>query len=92
MDLELIKHLAELSKLEFDDEALEKMAEEMTDIIALMDTVKSVDVGCDLSDDKSFDQFNDLRSDEVKPSMSSEDVLKNALHRDSAFVSPKVVE
>ena len=40
MDLEMVKYLAELGKLEFTDEALAKTADEMTDIIELMDTIK----------------------------------------------------
>ncbi len=40
MDLNMVKYLAELSKLEYSDKELAATAEQMTDIIDLMDTVK----------------------------------------------------
>ena len=42
MDLNMVKYLAELSKLEYSDKELAATAEQMTDIIDLMDTVKEV--------------------------------------------------
>ena len=38
-DLELTAHLAELSKLAFTEDELKAMAEQMSDIVALMDKV-----------------------------------------------------
>ena len=43
----MVKYLAELGKLEFSDEELSKKAEEMTDIINLMDTVKEININYD---------------------------------------------
>lgn len=40
MDLNMVKYLAELSKLEYSDKELAATAEQMTDIIDLMDTVR----------------------------------------------------
>ena len=42
-DLELTAHLAELSKLAFTEDELKAMAEQMSDIVALMDKVKETD-------------------------------------------------
>ncbi len=92
MDLEMVKYLAELGKLEFTDEALAKTAEEMTDIIELMDGVKAIDVEYDAHKDNHDVFYDKLRTDDKQPSMPTEKVLKNAVNQDNAFVVPKVVE
>ena len=92
MDLEMVKYLAELGKLEFTDEALAKTAYEMTDIIELMDTIKDFGLEYDALKDNHNVFLNDLRKDEKLPSMSTEKVLQNAVNSDNCFVVPKVVE
>lgn len=88
----MVKYLAELGKLEFTDEALAKTADEMTDIIELMDTIKDFGLEYDALKDNHNVFFNDLRKDEKLPSMSTEKVLQNAVNSDNCFVVPKVVE
>lgn len=92
MDLEMVKYLAELGKLEFSDEALEKTAGEMTDIINLMDTIKDFDVEYDALKDNHNVFLDDLRRDEKMPSMETKKVLQNAVNSGNCFVVPKVVE
>lgn len=92
MDLEMVKYLAELGKLEFTDEALAKTADEMTDIIELMDTIKDFGLEYDALKGNHNVFLNDLRKDEKLPSMSTEKVLQNAVNSDNCFVVPKVVE
>lgn len=92
MDMNMVKYLAELGKLEFSDEKLEKTADEMTDIIALMDTIKDLDVGYDALKDNHNVYLDDLRRDEKHVSMETEKVLENAENADGCFVVPKVVE
>ncbi|MBQ1537601.1 MAG: Asp-tRNA(Asn)/Glu-tRNA(Gln) amidotransferase subunit GatC [Ruminococcus sp.] len=91
MDLKMLKHLADLSKLDISDAAAEKLAREMSEIIKLMDTVKSVDIVYDVHDGESVVGYGQLRADEVQPSLSLEDVLKNAADQSGAFAVPKVV-
>lgn len=88
----MVKYLAELGKLEFTDEALAKTADEMTDIIELMDTIKDFGLEYDALKDNHNVFLNDLRKDEKLPSMPTEKVLQNAVNSDSCFVVPKVVE
>ncbi len=88
----MVKYLAELGKLEFTDEALAKTADEMTDIIELMDTIKDFGLEYDALKDNHNVFLNDLRKDEKLPSMSTEKVLQNAVNSDNCFVVPKVVE
>ena len=88
----MVKYLAELGKLEFTDEALAKTADEMTDIIEIMDTIKDFGLEYDALKDNHNVFLNDLRKDEKLPSMSTEKVLQNAVNSDNCFVVPKVVE
>ncbi|MGN0622691.1 MAG: Asp-tRNA(Asn)/Glu-tRNA(Gln) amidotransferase subunit GatC [Oscillospiraceae bacterium] len=92
MDLEMVKYLAELGKLEFSEDALEKTANEMTDIIDLMDTVKEIDITYDALKDNHDVYLNDLREDVSAPSMDTKKVLQNAVNSNNCFVVPKVVE
>ncbi|WP_294408166.1 Asp-tRNA(Asn)/Glu-tRNA(Gln) amidotransferase subunit GatC [uncultured Ruminococcus sp.] len=92
MDTNLVKYLAELGKLEFSDEELEKVSGEMTGIIDLMDTIKEIDVTYDDTKDNHNVYLNDIRKDEVAASMPTEKVLQNAVNQNNCFVVPKVVE
>ena len=44
MDLEMVKYLSKLGKLNFTDSELEKVAKDMTSIIEIMDTIKEIDI------------------------------------------------
>ena len=92
MDLNMVKYLAELSKLEYSDKELAATAEQMTDIIDLMDTVKEIDITYDDLKDNHDVYLNDLRKDEVIESMPTSKVLSNAANTNNCFVVPKVVE
>lgn len=88
----MVKYLAELGKLEFSDEELVKKADEMTDIINLMDTVKEIDINYDALKDNHDVYLNDLREDVAKESLATNKVLQNAVNSNNCFVVPKVVE
>lgn len=92
MDKEMISYLAELSKLKFTDDELKAMADDMTDIIKIMDTVKEINVEWDDEKDNTNVYIDGLRADTVMPSISTEKVLKNAKNSNDCFVVPKVVE
>ena len=88
----MVSYLSELGKLNFTEAELEKVAHEMTDIIDLMDTIKEIDVTYDALLDNKNVYLNDLREDISAPSMTTEQVLKNATQSNNCFVVPKVVE
>ena len=90
-DINLTRHLAELSKIEFNDDELNKMTEDMTDIINLMDKVREFD-----SSKKPYAldavDYDHLRRDDFRNSYPTEDVIKNAKNsKNNSFVVPKVV-
>ncbi len=88
----MVSYLSKLSKLNFTDSQLEKVAGEMTSIIEIMDTIKEVDIQYDAEADNKNVYLNDLREDISYSSMSSDKILQNAKSSDNCFVVPKVVE
>ena len=92
LDLNMVSYLAELGKLAFSPEALEQMAKDMTSIIAIMDTVKEIDITYDAVADNKNVYLNDLREDFSVPSFPTEKILQNAVNDENCFVVPKVVE
>jgi aspartyl-tRNA(Asn)/glutamyl-tRNA(Gln) amidotransferase subunit C len=92
MDLDMVKYLAELGKLKFTDDELKKMADDMTDIIEIMDTIKEIDVTYDPVKDNHNVYLNDLRKDVPADSFPTAKILQNAVNSEDAFVVPKVVE
>ena len=69
MDLEMVSYLSRLGKLSFTEEELKKTAEEMTNIIEIMDTIKEIDIKYDALADNKNVYLNDLRKDASEPSM-----------------------
>ena len=92
MDLEMVSYLSRLGKLSFTEEELKKTAEEMTNIIEIMDTIKEIDIKYDALADNKNVYLNDLRKAASEPSMPTQKILQNALNSEDCFVVPKVVE
>ena len=92
MDLEMVSYLSRLGKLSFTEEELKKTAEEMTNIIEIMDTIKEIDIKYNALADNKNVYLNDLRKDASEPSMPTQKILQNALNSEDCFVVPKVVE
>ena len=90
--LEMVSYLSRLGKLSFTEEELKKTAEEMTNIIEIMDTIKEIDIKYDALADNKNVYLNDLRKDASEPSMPTQKILQNALNSEDCFVVPKVVE
>lgn len=91
MDIEEIKHLAELSKLEFDDQELVNFYDEFCSLIELADTVKNADIH-----GQSYIEgvkMANLREDEAKESMPVELLLENTpVVKKECIVVPRILE
>ena len=92
MDLDMVRYLAKLSKLNYSEEELAKVAKDMTSIINIMDTIKDIDIKYDPFADNKNIYLNDLREDISAESFPTEKILANALNSENSFVVPKVVE
>lgn len=88
-----IKHLAKLSMLNLSDEEIEKYAQNMQDIVGFANTVNELDT--DGIEESAFisEAFNVFRKDEVKESLSREELLKNAPSSNGeAYSLPNMME
>lgn len=90
-DEKTTRHLAELSKLNYSKEELEKITHEMDEIVALMDTVADFKANGDgfVNDAVAFES---LRTDTPADSLPRQDMLANAKGANGkSFIVPKVV-
>ena len=79
---EEIMKIAILSKLSVEEDEIDKLTEDMSEIISFADTINNA---ADIESD--FDNINNLsnafREDEVVPSLPREEILKNAKDSDA---------
>lgn len=89
-----LDHIAELSKLSFTDEESEKMAEQMGDIIELMDTIRDFDIEYDDTGDNNQIPYAQLREDRAEQSFPTEKLMQNAVTggNEDCYVLPKMME
>lgn len=94
IDLQLIRHVARLARLELSDSEIERYRVQVGAILDYIDQLKELG---DLSNVEPFiypaESANVTRSDETRPSIAKEDALKNAPERTGDyFVVPRVIE
>lgn len=90
-DLQLIDYLCKLAKLSFDDKEKEQMAQDMQEIMALMDTIGEVDIKAEDYPLEFPGKFDGLRADEIRPSLLEEEALANVPNRKYKFVAVKKI-
>ncbi len=90
-----LKTFARLARLEFSDEALEEFKGGFEDIIAFCDTINS-EVEGDASSIREVGSrevaLEDLRADEVRPSLPNEKILSNVHGEKGYFAVKRVVK
>lgn len=95
ISMEEIKSLAKLSKLEFTDEELLSFSTELEEIISFADSINS-DVAGDTHSIREVsadgENLDNLRSDEVSPSLESDKITSNALGERGCFSVRRVVK
>lgn len=88
---EEIKHLANLSALEFNDEEIDNFQKEFNQILDFVNKINNAKVDGDI--EYNVHDFSELREDKVKPSLSQEEVLANAPQAKlGSFVVPLMME
>jgi aspartyl-tRNA(Asn)/glutamyl-tRNA(Gln) amidotransferase subunit C len=87
-----VEHIAKLAKLEFSDEEKEKFTHQFNDILKYMEQLNSIDTSNVEPLSHVIELQNVFREDKVKPSISTEEALKNAPDKtDEHFKVPKVI-
>ena len=90
---DLIKYLESLARITLSESEEEKVGKELQDILTYIDTLNELDTTDVEAISHSFPITNVLRKDEVKPSMSPDEIVANAPEsQDGAFVVPKTVD
>ncbi len=85
-----VKRVAKLARLRIPEDRIEKLEEEMTNIVAMVENLPDLS-----SDEALIDRTNtmELREDVVEPSFARDDILRNAPRAVAGcIVVPKAVD
>lgn len=87
-----VEHIAKLANLEFNDVEKEKLTHEMNEILQHMEKLNELNTSNVEPLSQVVEQQNVFRNDEVKPSIPTEEALKNAPEKtEEHFKVPKVI-
>ena len=90
---EELKHLANLARIELDDEELEKYSRQLISILEYIQQLKEVDISSIEPTTHVMHLENVFRDDLVRPSIDAEEVLRHSPDRFKTFFRvPKVIE
>jgi len=88
-----VEHIAKLAKLEFNEDEKEKFTEQFNEILTFMDKLNELDTSKVEPLSHVIELQNVFREDAVKPSIATEDALKNAPAKTEKFFKvPKVID
>jgi len=85
--------VANLARLELSDAELTRLAKHLNDLLARVEQMQAIDVEGIEPTSHSIPVFNVLRDDVVRPSLTPDEVLRNAPQaRDGRFIVPRIIE
>ena len=88
-----VKYVAHLARLSLSPDEEQKLAAQLGNILGYIEKLKEADVTGVEPTAHAFPVVNVTRPDEVRPSISNADALRNAPARASGlFMVPKIVE
>ena len=88
-----VKYVAHLARLSLSPEEEQKIGAQLGNILGYIEKLKEVDVSGVEPTAHAFPLVNVTRADEVRPSISNEDALRNApAQANGLFMVPKIVE
>jgi aspartyl-tRNA(Asn)/glutamyl-tRNA(Gln) amidotransferase subunit C len=86
VDPDEVRHVADLARVDLDDEEVERFTEQFADILDAFEALDEVP-----ETDREEDLSNVMRPDEVRESLSQEEALQNAPDSEAGqFKGPKV--
>jgi aspartyl-tRNA(Asn)/glutamyl-tRNA(Gln) amidotransferase subunit C len=88
-----VKYVAHLARISLSTEEQQKLAAQIGNILSYIEKLKEADVSGVEPTAHAFPLVNVTRPDEIRPSMSNEDALRNAPAKTNGlFMVPKIVE
>ncbi|KPL11243.1 glutamyl-tRNA amidotransferase [candidate division BRC1 bacterium SM23_51] len=88
-----VRHVAHLSRLQFDDDEVRRLAKDLNNILAYVDKLAELDTENVEPTSHALKMENVLREDEVRPSLTSEQALANAPEREGPFFKvPQIIQ
>lgn len=88
-----VKYVAHLARIQLSPEEEQKLGAQLGNILGFMEKLKTLDVSHVEPTAHAVPTVNVTRSDEVRPSLSHEEVLRNAPAKaNGLFIVPKIVE
>lgn len=90
---DLIKNLSRLAKINLTEEQIEKYSNDFSSVMGYMEEIKNLDVENIPETARVTDEGNVFREDEVKPSFSQEQALKNSKNTyNGYFLVPQILK
>ncbi|MHB1686854.1 MAG: Asp-tRNA(Asn)/Glu-tRNA(Gln) amidotransferase subunit GatC [Ignavibacteriaceae bacterium] len=87
-----VEYIAELARLKFSGEELESFTKDLNEILTYVEKLNELNTGNVEPLSHPVEGSNAFREDIVKPSIDSEQALKNAPDKDESFFKvPKVI-
>jgi len=88
-----VKYVAHLARLALSPEEEQKIGAQLGDVLGYIEKLKEVNVSGVEPTAHAFPLVNVIRLDEVRPSMSHEEAMRNSpAHANGLFLVPKIVE
>lgn len=88
-----VKYVAHLARLALTPEEEQKMGAQLATVLGYIEKLKEVDVSGVEPTAHAFPMVNVTRPDELRPSISNEEALRNApAAANGLFMVPKIVE
>ena len=93
LDLKTVERIAQLSKLEFNEEEKAEILSDMNKMLDFINKLEEVNTSEVEPLIYMTDEVSTMRKDEVKQETRQEEALKNAPQKDSDFIKvPKVIQ
>ena len=88
-----VRYVADLANLRLTEDEIKKMAHDLGGVIGYIEKLKEVDVSGVEPTAHAFPLSNVTRPDEVRPSLTQEEALKNApAQANGLFIVPQIIE
>jgi aspartyl-tRNA(Asn)/glutamyl-tRNA(Gln) amidotransferase subunit C len=87
-----VEHIAELARLKFNEKELDNFTLQLNEILSYVEKLNELDTENVEPLSHPVENSNVFRNDEIKPSVQTEEALKNAPDKNESFFKvPKVI-